>query len=177
MNGQPFGIWKVIDLKIFSSVDAIEKALAAKDISIASFALQVLEKMSLQKSDQRIELVKVSPKDLGFSSNPQREEIYERAKKVGLKSVPPEIGPQLLLEYPECPNEYALAGMYIGMDAIITSQGDAGIFSLKGTQDAEYDTDGRPSIYATKPTLRASAGLGIGYDIGSGWVFAINTHE
>ncbi len=174
MNEIKLNVWKTLTLDRFDSVDAIEKALTRKNISVSKFALEVLQGIPLVKDQQKIELIKISPRYLGFTvrDQAQREVILDRAKKIGLRLVPPQVGSQVLLEDPQAPNECVEEGMYIGMNPVSTARGESGIFAIEGTLHAEYDGEGRgPTITSGVPVLSASSGLGIGYDLDSEWIF------
>jgi hypothetical protein len=55
----------------------------------------------LSRARQQIQLVLLSGKDLGFSpdSQPSLQQIYERAEALGYSLCPPEVGPELRLQY------------------------------------------------------------------------------
>jgi hypothetical protein len=73
------------------------------------------------KKSEHINLVCLTLNALGFSDYDVRnDEIYEKAKKLGLELCPAEVGPGLRLQYTDQPDgEY----LYIGMKPIINSSG------------------------------------------------------
>ncbi len=163
--------WREIVIGNFTSTDQMVKVLTEKNIEITPFASRILEKMPLEATPKKISVVEITPSELGFTARPQREEIYDRAERMGFRLVPPEVGPELLLIDPTFPNYAVLVGMYIAMQPIADDRGNNATFSLEGTDHVEYDTDGRPTVFMGKPKLFAGTGLGIGYDIASIWIF------
>ena len=78
-----------------------QQALAAVGDHINSWGNDIMGKPEFQAAVQKteVDLVTLSVKGLGFPQGATREEIYIRAKELGLKLVPAEVGPQLRLEY------------------------------------------------------------------------------
>lgn len=75
-----------------------------------------------------MDLVMVTVAELGFKKGARRDQIYERAKELELELCPPEVGPQLRLQYRDQPNgEWVL----IGMEPIADSGGDLDVFSVE----------------------------------------------
>jgi hypothetical protein len=79
---------------------------------------------------EKITLVRLKVKDLGFKQDPTIEQFYNRAQELGLELCPPEIGPHLRLNYQEIFKREQLKGedLYIGMKQIIDSSGHQNIF-------------------------------------------------
>ncbi len=115
-------IWKTINIGTFGSIINLREALDVSEcgpatrINSARFgrvasvacelgnsANEVLGRpgFELSRTPGQLELVLVSGKDLGFrpDSDPTLAEIYERAESVGFALCPPEVGPQLRLQY------------------------------------------------------------------------------
>lgn len=96
---------------------------------IGSWADDVLKSsnftLSLQK--RRIDLVRVTPQDLGFQNGAYRKDIYTRAIEHGLKLCPLEVGPQLRLQYPDQPKRESLQ---IGMEPQCDSEGHESEFRV-----------------------------------------------
>jgi hypothetical protein len=70
---------------------------------------------------------------LGFEEETRYDAICERAKERGFELCPPEVGPQLRLQYKDQPSGEWLA---IAMEAISISDGDLNVFHV------EHDGDG-----------------------------------
>jgi hypothetical protein len=52
----------------------------------------------------KIKLVKISVKELGFIEGANLKQIYAKAQELGLKFCPPEVSPQLRLQYKDQPD-------------------------------------------------------------------------
>lgn len=84
------------------------------------------------KNPEIINLIRLKVKDLGFTKNPTTEELYAKAKELGLELCPAETGPHLRLKYEkvfkrEQPmNEY----LYTAMKQISDSDGNPLIFDI-----------------------------------------------
>jgi len=77
--------------------------------------------------ETEVDLVKVTVAELGFKEGVRRDQIYERAKELGLDLCLPEVGPQLRMQYLDQPNgEWIL----IGMEPIRDAVGDLSVFSV-----------------------------------------------
>lgn len=94
---------------------------------------RVFEPNENQPATETVQFVKIRIRDLGFSTEPTIEEIFEKARELGLELCPAEVGPQYRLQYDDQP---AKEWLYIGMKPIDTSNGE-GIFLLKNN-----NTDG-----------------------------------
>ncbi|MEK7498721.1 MAG: DUF4114 domain-containing protein, partial [Patescibacteria group bacterium] len=77
-----------------------------------------LNNIFLSPTQVDVELVKITPVDLGFKDGVAYGDILNRALGLGLSIAPAEVGPQLRLQYQDQPfNE----DIYIAMDPIIDS--------------------------------------------------------
>ena len=75
--------------------------------------------------ESEVDLVAVSVAELGFQNGASRSDIYMRALELGLELCPPEVGPQLCLQYKAQPMDEWLL---IGMEPIAGSGGSLGVF-------------------------------------------------
>jgi len=76
---------------------------------------------------EKIDLVRLTIGDLGFTDNPTTDQLYQKAQELGLELCPPEVGPELRLKYQDQPlYEFT----YIGMKQIADSGGRPSVFSL-----------------------------------------------
>ncbi len=89
---------------------------------------------------EKITLIRLKVKDLGLKQgNTTTDQLYQRAKELGLELCPPEIGPYLRLNYQEVfrreqpKDEY----FYIGMKPITNSGGRLSIFSVGCNDDGD----------------------------------------
>ena len=86
-------------------------------------------------------MVVVSVAELGFKDGATREQIYARAKELGLDLCPAEVGPQLRLQYKDQPNGEWLV---IAMEPITGSVGNLNLFRVRRDDsdlwlDGDYD--------------------------------------
>lgn len=87
---------------------------------------------------EQIDLVKLTVRDLGFPKGATTDEIYEKAKELGLELCPAETGPYLRLQYKDQPmNEY----LRIGMKQITDTSGDPNIFGVYRRSDGAWLND------------------------------------
>lgn len=99
-----FKVWRTIKLGTgLKTADDFCKALkeSCYDIQIggASYILYN-PAFTVSSTEKEVELVRTTTKELGFENlyQPLRK-IYRQAEKVGLELCPPEVGPQLRLQY------------------------------------------------------------------------------
>src|SRR5258708_6667307 len=72
-------------------------------------------------------IVRLKVGDLGFQGSATTDQVYAKAKELGLDLCPAEIGPHLRLKYQDQPyGDY----FYIGMPQISGSDGDLDVFRV-----------------------------------------------
>lgn len=124
-----FPIWKTIKLGTgLVTADDFRQALKKAGHRISDWANDILGKRAFQAADKEmkvVDLVVVSMKELGFPKGATRQDIYRKAQEMGLMLCPPEVGPQLRLQYPDQPNNEWLL---IGMEPITDSDGYLRVF-------------------------------------------------
>jgi hypothetical protein len=104
------------------------------------------KKFKPAKKVEKINLVILSVKDLGFPQGATRQQIYDRAQELGLEIVPQEAGPQFRLQYEDQPmGEYLL----IGSEPLADSSGDPRVFSVTHDHNGRWfgSDDGGPGIH------------------------------
>lgn len=81
---------------------------------------------------EKITLIRIKVKDLGFKEQATTDQIYKRIEELGLELCPPEIGPQLRLNYQEVfkREQAERESLYIGMKQISDSSGSSNIFGV-----------------------------------------------
>ena len=123
-------IFKTIRLGTgLKTADDFRKSLEGNGNRISNWANDILGKPEFFVTDKEMEvdLVVVSVAELGFRKGARRDQIYDRAKELGLQLCPPDVGPQLRLQYADQPmNEWLL----IGMEPIRFSGGYLGVFRV-----------------------------------------------
>ncbi|MDO8511974.1 MAG: hypothetical protein Q7S57_01770 [bacterium] len=103
-------------------------------VNISAYTKSMLDNkdFTTQESMEKINLIRLTVKDLGFKSGATTEEIYQRAFELGLERCPAEVGPNYRLQYLDQPMNERL---YIGMKQITDSVGDPGVFGLERNED------------------------------------------
>ncbi len=124
-------VWKTIKLGTgFRTADDFRKALKDNGFNVSDWANDILGEPAFTVATEEIEvdLVKITVAEIGFKKGARRDQIYGRAKEIGLELCPSEVGPQLRLQYQDQPNgEWAL----IGMEPIADSGGRLCVFGVK----------------------------------------------
>ena len=123
--------WKTIRLGTngLKTADDFRKFLKDNGFSIGDYANDILGKPTFTAAAEEIELdlVVASVAELGFKNGATREQIYARAKELGLDLCPAEVGPQLRLQYKDQPNGEWLI---VAMEPIADSVGGLKLFCV-----------------------------------------------
>lgn len=125
-----FEVWKTIKLGTgLKTADDFRKALKDNGFSIGNWANDILAKpaFTVASEETEVDLVIVTVAELFKKGAPRRDQIYERAKEVGLEICLPEVGPQLRIQYPDQPNGN---WVLIGMEPIADSDGNPNVFDV-----------------------------------------------
>lgn len=137
-----FPIWKTIKIgtSLLRTAEDFRKAIKDREMRISDWASDILGKPAFTVVAQEIELdlVKLTVRELGFKSEARRDQIYERAKQLGLEPCPVEVGPQLRLQYKDQPND---EWILIAMEPIAGSGGALWVFGVR-RYDSELWLDG-----------------------------------
>lgn len=123
-------VWKTIKLGTgLKTADDFRKFLEENGFRLSDLANEILGKaaFTVTTEETEVDLVKVTVAELGFKKGAGRNQVYERAKEFGLKLCPPEVGPQLRLQYQDQPNGEWVS---IGMKPITDSVGDPFVFRV-----------------------------------------------
>jgi hypothetical protein len=105
MKADPFSVWKTIQLEKDKSADGFRDALKKEGYTIDCLANYILGTVNLTiDGTRKVELVKVSMSDLGFTKETKGIDIYHKALSLGLKLCPREVGLELPLQYKDQPN-------------------------------------------------------------------------
>jgi len=108
-----------------------------ENFSVSDTAEEMLKNADFTVSEdkEKIDLVKLTDKDLGFTEEATTDEIYKRAKNFGLELCPAETGPHLRLQYKDQPmNEY----LRVGMKQITNSSGEPRICLVYRSSSATW---------------------------------------
>lgn len=124
-----FPIWKTISIGTHARIDELKDAILSSGFRIGDWANDVLGEpnFTVASEEKKIDLVRITPKDLGFKEGAYREDIYNRALELGLKLCPLEVGPQLRLQYIDQPR---LESLQIGMEPQVDSEGHRSEFRV-----------------------------------------------
>ena len=107
----------------------LKKELVRRNIQVTSYATSMIDSkdFTVQEGSEKLELVRLTVKDLGFPNGATTQEIFDKAKTFGLDLCPAEVGPQLRLQYEDQPlGEW----LYIAMKQITDSGGGPLVFCL-----------------------------------------------
>ena len=139
-----FPIWRTTTLGPYKGVDAYRNAFDAANIKIGNAADEILGRPAFAyvRGKTDVELTVVSAAELGVESESSLADIYNRARQLGFVLCPPEVGPQLRLDYRDQPPGESLI---IAMEPVNTHSGDPTILSLAnfGSGLALLGSDGR----------------------------------
>jgi len=150
--------WKTIKLGTgIKDANGFRQAIKDAEMRISDWANDIIGKpeFTVIAGETEVDLVKVTVAELGFKNGARRDQIYDRAKELGLELCPSEVGPQLRLQYKDQPlNEWIL----IGIEPIRASGGGLSVFDVAHSVDGLW--------------LRSDYGNpGSVWNAGSHWVF------
>ena len=152
-------IWKTIEIG-GKNTQVLEAELKQKGIYFHKYALKMIRShdfVTLKQSEQ-INLVRLKVSDLGFSLlPPTRDQIYQKARDLGLDLCPAEVGPELRLKHDGSPSGERL---YVGMKHI-------------DLPDEDYFSQPEPYVFVLERDKYNSKKDGIAL-IG---LFALTTHH
>lgn len=130
--------WKTIQLGTgLQTADDFRKEVVKAGMKISDWANDILGKpaFTATTSETEVELVVASVAELGFKDGATRKDIYVRAQEFGLDLCPPEVGPQLRLQYTDQPKGEWLV---IAMEPITVSDGYLGLFRVRHDEDVRW---------------------------------------
>jgi len=123
-------VFKTIKLGTgLKTADDFRKAIRDSGMQIGDWANEILGKPAFTAATEEteIDLVAKSVAELGFKDRATREQIYNRAKEIGLDLCPVEVGPQLRLQYKDQSNGEWLV---VATEPIAGSGGGLGLFGV-----------------------------------------------
>jgi len=126
-----FPIWRAIKLGTgIKDGKSFIKAIEDAGKKVSEWAKDMLGKKAFTAASQemKVELVKLTVRDLGFAETTRYDKICERALQLGLQLCPNEVGPQLRLQYVDQPNG---EWIWVAMEAIRASDGDLSLFGVE----------------------------------------------
>jgi hypothetical protein len=111
---------------MYESVYEMGDALIKSGVAISDVAADALQGVQISTECRKLNLAKLAGRGLGFVRRASASEIFTRAALYGLALVPPEVGPQLRLQYIDQP---AGERVILAMEAI-SCDGYPHIFAL-----------------------------------------------
>jgi len=130
-TGSEFDIWKTIKLGTgLKTAGDFRRVLRDDGFNLSKWAFDILGKpaFTVAPKETEVDLIKVTVGELGFKKGARQDQIYKRAKELGLELCLSEVGPQLRLQYKDQPNgEWIL----VAMEPILDSDGDLGAFNVE----------------------------------------------
>tara|TARA_Y100000310_G_scaffold31967_1_gene30312 strand:+ start:22595 stop:23299 length:705 start_codon:yes stop_codon:yes gene_type:complete len=125
-----WGVWKTVNLGTgLRTADDFRSAFKEGGFKASDWANDILGKPKFKASEskEKVNLAQVSVAELGFSEGGTTEQIFRRAKELGLELCPSEVGPQLRLQYKDQPEGEWIR---IAMNPITDSDGDPSVFNV-----------------------------------------------
>lgn len=129
-----------------------KQELLKQGYKASDYAQQILNKLETLKQKEEVDLVSFSVEKLGYPNGATLQQIYDKAKGLDLELCPPQVGPELRLNYKDQPmSEYLI----IAMESINAADGDPELFNVdrfsgggwlyssNGEPDDEWDGDSR----------------------------------
>lgn len=137
---QQFPVWKIIELGTHETVESIKAAIMESGYELSDDADEIMSKpeFCLSKTPSKIKLGRATFSELGFEDGATFQELRARILELGHKPCPPEVGPQLRLQYHEQPKDETL---FILMEPIDQSHGCPKTFYVEHDYDEDYDED------------------------------------
>lgn len=134
-------IWKTIKLGTgLRTADDFRKAFMDCGMQISLSADDILAKPELKVAveETEIDLIKVTDAELGFEEKAGCDVACQCAKELGLELCPPEVGPQLRLQYKDQSSDEE--HLLLGMEPICDSDNHQQVFDV-----VRYDPEGSSS--------------------------------
>jgi hypothetical protein len=117
-----------------------ETELTQNGNKISNYAKDILYKMQPLENNETIDIVSFTVAQLGFESSVTYAEIKQRALQLGLQLCPPQVGPQLRLDFTEqSQNTYYT----IAMEAIPDRDGRPALFPVNRDELGDWLSRGR----------------------------------
>lgn len=109
--------------------EALKRELQKAGIKTSSYTNDMIASKNFTTSEnpEKVKLVRLKVRDLGFKDGATTEEIYKRADELGLELCPAEVGPNLRLKYT---NQPMSEWLFIAMEQISDRSGSPHVFNL-----------------------------------------------
>jgi hypothetical protein len=126
----PEGRVRIQDLEIGGKdFNQLERELSESGMNVSGWAESMIRNRDFTtlSEPQNLSTVRLKVSDLGFTSSPTQDQIYQKAKDLGLELCPAEAGLHLRLKYKDQPMKEWL---YMGMKPITGSNDRPYVFEL-----------------------------------------------
>lgn len=136
-----FETWKTIKLGTgLSTASDFRNALKLIGVKIGDRTNDILDNpaFTVATCAAEVELVVASVAEIGFKKKTRCKDIYIRAQELGLDLCPPEVGPQLRLQYTD---QLRREGLVIAMEPITDSRGYPNLFRVVRRGNGDYWLD------------------------------------
>lgn len=98
-----FATWRVLRIGTHKSAESLSASLLERRCRINAWAHDIIKKVIVDSAEVMVDLVMLSVAELGFKDGARYDQICARAKELGLKLCPGEVGLQLRLQYNDQP--------------------------------------------------------------------------
>ncbi len=124
-----FVVFRTVKLGVHKTPEAYRQAHITAGFWIEDYAGQVLDVQTpIGVEDNEVDLVVVTPADLGLKKEPRFKQICDKATALGLQICPREVGPALRLAYPDQPLKEWL---WIAMEPVDSPGDDLSVFAVE----------------------------------------------
>ena len=128
-----FPIWKTIQIGGVTKEHLLNQM---SSMNITTYARELLDKIEFSKNKTKVDLVRISVRDLELEDYPTTDQIYNKAQELGLELCPAEVGPNLRVQYKDQPiNEW----IYVAMKQITDRRGN---LRTRGAERVTREVDG-----------------------------------
>ena len=120
-------VWRTVEIGTCQDAISMKDAIGVAGMFISRWAEDILRKVSFARTKQTLDLVILTPEELGFpvGGTLKLSEIFDVAKEQGLSLCPAEVGSQLRLQYKDQPRG---EWNFVAMEPILDSDGDPRLF-------------------------------------------------
>jgi hypothetical protein len=153
-------VWKRITLGRYGGVNAVREALDAARVRVGDMADEIIGRpaFSFSTIPVTVDLVVLTPADLGFAHDASFANIERRATQLGLELCPAEVGPLLRLAYLEQPvGEFVRIAMkpvttYSGLPMTLTvANGGTGPLLISGQSSPDLEFTPKSKFVFVRP--------------------------
>ncbi len=109
--------WKTVKLGTHKSILEVRTSLEVGGYKIGDWASIMSNGITLSPYELEVELVSATVAELGFKGSAYYRDIKSRIQELGFTLCPPEVGPQLRLQYPD---QRMGESMFVAMNPIVT---------------------------------------------------------